>query len=182
MVKPGFVNMIARIKKASILVAGLIAASCASYDGRGLPPGVATIDQVVALMGEPAMRWRDRDGSQQLAFPRDPAGVHTFMAFFGPDARLLRLENALEPAGFARILPGIHHQADILRLLGPSHAGWTAYFEARDELVWEWLFCDESSRLARFDVLFDASSGLVRSTYQRPDLRGPEGVAPLCSR
>ena len=165
-----------------VILASLILAACAAYDGRGLQPGVANVEDVVAQMGQPALSWQMADGSQQLVFPRAPNGVHTFMAYFGPDRRLQRLENVLDAGHFAKIRPGQDHQDDILRLLGPSYPGWTAYFAERDELVWEWIFCDEWSRLARFDVLFDGKTGIVRSTYQRPDLRGPDGVAPYCSQ
>ncbi|KAB2921351.1 MAG: hypothetical protein F9K30_14580 [Dechloromonas sp.] len=154
--------------------------ACASYDGRGLQPGVATVGDVERLMGVPAMRWRDADGREQLAFPRGPEGVHTFMAFIGPDGRLERLENVLRMAHFAGIVAGRDDQAAILRRLGPPVPEWTAYYKGRDELVWEWLFCDDWNQLARFDVLFDGSSGLVRTTMQRPDLRGWDGDAPFC--
>lgn len=174
--------MIASLQKIFILLSVLMVGACATYDGRGLQPGVATIDDVVRQMGEPAMRWRDADGGLQLAFPRGPSGVHTYMAFFAPDGRLSRFDNVLQTRYFAQIVPGRHDRADILRLLGPPNPAWTAYFAARDELVWEWQFCDDWSRLARFDVLFDASSGLVRTSYQRRDLRGPDGIAPFCGR
>ena len=165
-----------------VILASLILAACAAYDGRGLQPGVANVEDVIAQMGQPALSWQTADGRQQLVFPRAPNGVHTFMAYIGPDRRLQRLENVLDAGHFAKIRPGQDHQDDILRLLGPSYPGWTAYFAERDELVWEWIFCDEWSRLARFDVLFDGKTGIVRSTYQRPDLRGPDGVAPYCSQ
>lgn len=174
-------GLIASLRKISILLFALTLTACASFDGRELQPGVAKIDDVVRVMGQPAMRWLDVDGNEQLAFPRGPAGTQTFMAFFGPDERLVRLEKVLEPRHFARIVPGQDDQADILRLLGPSNPAWTIYFKARDELAWEWLFCDDWSRLARFGVLFDATSGVVRSTYQQPELPGPKGIAPFCS-
>jgi hypothetical protein len=82
---------------------------------------------------------------------------------------------------FARITPGRDNRESILQLLGPPNPAWTMYFAARDELAWEWLFCDDWSHLARFGVLFDASSGLVRSTLLRPELLGPDGAAPWCS-
>lgn len=160
----------------------LLLAGCASYDGRGLQPGVTGAAEVVAAMGEPAQRWRDPDGSEQLAFPRGPTGVHTFMAFIGPDGRLLRIENVLDMPHFARIVAGRDDREAVLRLLGPPVPQWTAYFAARDELVWEWAFCNEWNELSRFDVLFDGRSGRVRSTLQRPDLRGPDGIAPTCGR
>jgi hypothetical protein len=91
-----------------------------------------------------------------------------------------RIENVLEMGHFARIRSGRSDQPEVLRLLGPPTPHWTAYFKARDELVWEWRFCDSWNQLAFFDVLFDATTGIVRTTYQRPDYSGPDGVAPGC--
>jgi hypothetical protein len=162
-------------------VAWLLSA-CASYSGSGLKPGVATLPEVLTTMGEPAMRWLEADGRQQLAYPRGPAGTQTFMVYIAPDERLERIEAVLDAAHFARIENGKSDQAAVLKILGPSQPQWTAYFKARDELVWEWRFCDGWGQMARFDVLFDASSGIVRTTYQRPDLMGREGVAPWCGR
>jgi hypothetical protein len=143
---------------------------------------VATLSDVVSTMGEPALRWKDDDGREQLAYPRGPEGTETFMAFIGADGRLERIEAVLDMAHFARVEPGKSDQAAILRLLGPSQPQWTAYFERRDELVWEWRFCDSWNQLAFFDVLFDATTGIVRTTAQRPDYRYPGGTAPSCGR
>lgn len=158
----------------------LALSGCAGYAGSRLQAGASSLSAVVVEMGEPAMRWRDADGSEQLAYPRGPQGPHTYMAHIGPDGRLQKIENVLTMKHFARIVAGKSDQAAVLRVLGPSVPQWSAYYQARDELVWEWLFCDDYGYLARFDVLFDATSGLVRSTMQRPDLRGVDGVAPSC--
>ena len=160
--------------------AAALLAGCASYDGRGLQPGVSSVDEVVALMGKPAMQWKDPDGRMQLAYPRGPEGLQTYMAFIDPQGRLERIEGVLDTKHFARIEPGKSDQASILRLLGPSQPQWTMYFERRDELVWEWRFCDDFRQVARFDVLFDGMSGIVRTTYQRPELRGHGLDAPSC--
>lgn len=162
------------------MLATLLLAACAAYDGRGLQPGVADSSQIAAALGEPAMVWRDADGSEQRAYPRGPEGAHTFMVFLSQDGRLQRIENVLDMKHFARIEPGKSNRAEVLRLLGPPTPEWTAYFKARDELVWEWRFCDTWNQLARFDVLFDAGTGIVRTTYQRPDETGPDRVAPSC--
>jgi hypothetical protein len=164
-----------------VLVAGAaLVAGCASYDGRGLQPGVSSVDEVVSVMGKPAMQWKDPDGRMQLAYPRGPEGLQTFMAFVDPQGRLERIEGVLGTKHFARIEPGKSDQAAILRLLGPSQPQWTMYFERRDELVWEWRFCDDWGQVARFDVLFDGMSGVVRTTYQRPELRGFGLSAQTC--
>ena len=166
----------------AVLSVSMALSGCAGYSGSNLKPGIATLPEVIAVMGEPAMRWRDADGSEQLAYPRGPAGTQTYMVFLGNDGRLQRIDGVLDMAFFARIEPGKSDKAAILRLLGPSQPHWTAYFKARDELVWEWSFCDEQSYLARFDVLFDATTGIVRTTYQRPDYSGLDGVVPRCGR
>jgi len=171
-----------KLRQTLALAALALLAACAGYDGRGLQPGVASVDDVIAVMGAPAMRWQDADGSQQLAYPRGPSGVHTYMVKIAPDGRLIRIDNVLQASRFARITPGQDNQESILRLLGPPEPSWTLYFKARDELVWEWAFCDDWSRRARFGVLFDASTGLVRSTYQQPDQIGARGGAPYCGR
>lgn len=156
--------------------------SCAHYDGRPLVPGVSSPVEVEALMGPPVMRWRAEDGSEQWAYPKGPLGVHTFMLHFDAQGRLQRRENVLTSEHFARLRPGLDDQQAVLRLFGPPNPVWTVYYQARDELVWEWLICDDWSHLARFSVLFDGSSGLVRSSMQRPELVGRDSVAPWCSR
>lgn len=168
--------------RVAVLSVSMLLSACAGYSGSHLKPGISTLPEVIATMGEPAMRWKDADGSEQLAYPRGPAGTQTFMVFLGADGRLQRIDGVLDMAFFARIEPGKSDKAAVLRLLGPSQPQWTAYFKARDELVWEWRFCDAWNQLARFDVLFDATTGIVRTTYQRPDYMGSDGVVPRCGR
>lgn len=146
----------------------LLLGSCATYGGSGLRPGEARLDDVLRTMGQPAMRWQDPDGSLQLAYPRGPMGMHTYMAYLGPDGKLQRIENVMDPKAFARIRAGMT-QEQVLRILGPSEPSWTTYFKARDELVWEWRYCDEWNATARFDVLFDGSKGIVRSTLSQTE-------------
>lgn len=154
----------------------LLLAGCASYDGRGLRPGQSGENEVLGLMGSPAWQWRNADGSRLLAYPRGPMGVHTYMAHIGADGKLARIENVLTPEFFARIEAGMSKE-QVLKTLGPPQPAWTVYFAARDELAWEWRYCDDWNQLARFNVLFDASKGVVRSTLSlREDQIG------LCGR
>jgi len=164
------------------LLLGACAGHFAAYSGTGLQAGVATREDVEAVMGNAVLRWQDADGSLQLAFPRGPLGLQTYMAYFGPDGRLQQIVNVLSSPHFASIRPGEDDQQRILRRLGPPNPQWTVYFEARDELVWEWRICDDWNRIARFNVLFDGHSGRVRSTLQQQELHGRDGVAPWCGR
>ncbi len=64
---------------------------------------------------------------------------------------------------FSRLREGLSKD-DVLRMLGPSFPGWTLYYQARDELVWEWRWCDDYNEPARFNVFCDGTSGKLRST------------------
>jgi len=160
------------VRLGSLLVAITLLGGCASYGGYGLVPGVARLDEVQALMGQAAMRWQEADGSVQLAYPRGPAGLETFMVRLGPDGRLQSIANALNEQTFARIRAGLTKD-EVLRLIGPPDHSRSVYFKARDELAWEWRFREVYGNPARFAVLFDATAGTVRSTLilPEPDLR-----------
>lgn len=145
------------------ILAALLLAACAAYGGRGLLPGDAGIDEVKRVMGEPAMEWRNPDGSMQLAYPRGPAGFHTFMARIAPDGKLQGVENALDTRNFAQIRPGMT-EAQVLQVLGPPYPVWTTYFEVRNERAWEWRYCDDWFNASHFVVLFDGGSRTVRTT------------------
>jgi len=170
---------------ATVLVAVLFLGACASYDGRGLQPGQSAVSEVEQRMGAPAMRWKEPDGSELLAYPRGPAGYHTYMARIGPDGRLVSLENVLDMKHFALVRQGMS-QDEVLRVLGPPYPGWTVYFKARDELAWEWRYCDDWNEPARFDVLFDGTSSKVRSTLSYTESQGyasfSGGWRQWCSR
>ena len=171
----------ASMMRLTVVLLTLVLAACASYSGAGLRPGEARLEDVVRLMGQPAMRWQDPDGSIQLAYPRGPAGIHTFMVKLGPDGRLQSNANVLDEAGFARIRPGMT-QEQVLRVLGPPDYSRTAYFKARDELVWDWRACTYNLNIQRLYVLFDATSGTVRSTMSLDELFGHEGITIACVR
>jgi hypothetical protein len=143
--------------------------ACAGHD---LRPGTATEADARQQLGSPAMQWEWPDGGKQLAFPRGPMGYQTYMVFIDAAGRVERSGNVLTTEGFATIQPGMT-QAAVLQQIGPPQPQWDIYFAARNELVWEWRYCNAWSEPARFNVLFDGSSLLVRSTLaQSESLRG----------
>jgi hypothetical protein len=156
------------LTRALVVALSVLLAACASYDGRGLRPGESGAEQVLAVMGSPALRWTDADGAQQLAYPRGPAGFHTFMVRIGPDGRLRSIENVLDLSHLAQVLPGMSKD-QVLRTLGPPDETLTVYFPARDELAWDWRFNEGFPQPMRMIVLFDASAGTVRSTLYQPE-------------
>ncbi len=153
----------------------------AGYSGGGLRSGVSTLADVETTMGTPVMRWNDENGNTQLVYPRGPMGYHTFMVHIGPDGKLRRIENVMDPMAFARIQKGMTKE-QVLRVLGPPQPQWTVYFKARDELVWEWRFCNDWNQPARFDVLFDGTDGTVRTTQQWEEALHDPMAPKFCSR
>lgn len=123
------------------ILAALLVAGCAGYGGSDLKPGESTLPDVIASMGAPAMTWKNPDGSEQLAYPRGPEGTQTFMAYLGPNGKLLRIEKVLEDAQFHRVRSGMHKD-EVLRILGPSGERWTQFYARRNEIAWSWLFCN----------------------------------------
>ncbi|MFA6903219.1 MAG: hypothetical protein WC236_09065 [Gallionellaceae bacterium] len=164
------------MKRIICICLALLFGGCSTYLGYELKPGEAGLEDVIQTLGKPAMRWQNADGSEQLAFPRGPMGLNTYMVNIDTDGKLQQIENVLTDTYFARIKPGMSKE-EVLRILGPSYPAWTVYFERRDELVWEWRYCDTWNATARFNVLFDNSSGKVRST-----LRLTEEQRGLCGR
>jgi hypothetical protein len=163
------------------LILTMLLAACASFSGYGLKPGEARLEDVQALMGPPALRWQDADGSVQLAYPRGPLGFHTFMVMLGPNGRLQNIGNVLEEKSFARIRARMTKD-EVLRVLGPPDYSRSVYFKARDELVWDWRFCQLYGNAARFLVLYDGASGTVRSTMIQTEYSGRRMSQDHCSR
>lgn len=151
------------MKTIATLFFALLIAGCASYDGRGLKAGISTLDDIIQVMGQPAMRWQDPNGSQVLAFTRGPSGTDTFMVTIGSNGTMASKENVLDMKHFALIQPGMTEQ-QVLRILGPSFPGWTETYPSRGELLWEWRYCSVYDQASRFDVIFDLATGKVKTT------------------
>jgi outer membrane protein assembly factor BamE (lipoprotein component of BamABCDE complex) len=165
---PGMNRRFRATPGAAALFAALLS-GCVSYSGDSLKPGQSTLQDVEAAMGEPAMQWTDPDHSMQLSYPRGPAGFHSYMVYLDPAGHLQRIQNVMDLDSFYRISPGMTEQ-QVLRILGPSVPQWTNFFAARRELVWEWRYCNEFSQRARFDVLIDADSHKVRTSFGHAEL------------
>lgn len=146
---------------------------CASYSGAGLKPGVATVADVEATMGIPAMRWDDARGQvSQLAYPRGPAGYVTFMAFFDGAGKLIKIDQVLNERHFALVTVG-STQAEVLKILGPYRD--TNVFSARDELDWNYGYCSQNIQRMAYSVMFDTKTGLVTGGQTNPDPLFPGG-------
>ena len=141
----------------------VLLSACAVLGGPAFTPGTTSQKEVLSYKGPPAHIADEANGIKRLFWPTGPMGTSTIMARFDAQQRLLSYEEVLNMEHFADIQPGMSMD-DVMRLIGPPYAGWTAYFKARDELAWEWRYCDSWNGAARFSVLFDGTSKKVRST------------------
>jgi hypothetical protein len=151
------------MKRLLCLVAVAMACGCAGPGS--LTPAMSTQSDVRRVMGEPALTWPDAEGWTRLVYPRGPMGYQTWVVLVDPAGKVGGAENVLDEAHFALIKPGMT-QEQVLHVLGPPQPAWTTYFPRRDELAWEWRYCDDWHAASRFDVLFDASLGTVRSALR----------------
>ena len=150
-----------------ILCLALSLGACASYDGRGLLPGTATEAEVRQLMGTPALEMADADGARQWAYPRGPSGVHTYMVHIAPAGQLARIEQVLDEAHFALVVPGRSTQETVMRLLGPPRL--TLEFSRLAQTAWDYRYRDAWGYTADFSVMFSRNGVVVSKFTQRVD-------------
>ena len=106
----------------------LIAATmmgCASYSGSGLVPGQSSVDDVVAVMGEPALI-RDAprgapQGEKIYWYPRLPMARESFAARIDAHGTLIAIEQRLAPQYISQIIPNKSTSDDVLDILGPPY-------------------------------------------------------------
>src|SRR3989442_14686 len=118
-----------------LLLALLLLAGCASFDGRGLAPGQSTAADVEKIMGAPAEK-RQVGNETWHYYPRQPFGRKTFVARIAPDGKLVTIEQRLTDENVARIIPNTTRAEQVRDLLGPP---WQAGRYANlDRNVWTW--------------------------------------------
>jgi hypothetical protein len=140
-------------------------AGCASYSGSALVPGQATEQDVVALMGEPALVRAASSGERTLWYPRLPFGRESFAARIGPDGRLLSIEQRLQPQFFARIRANQSTVDDVLDILGPPDE--VTQFARKQRETWSYPF-RLSPNLMTLYVAFSPDR-VVREVFQLHD-------------
>jgi hypothetical protein len=143
-------------------VAGLCMACVLGLSGcAGVPqwekPGALRAD-VLARLGPPTAVHALAQG-ERLQYSQQPAGTQVHNLDFDGDGRLLRNEQALQPAVLARIETDRWTRADVLRLLGqPGLIERVARFEGD---VWTYRFEEPGGVRRRLHVHLDPG-GVVR--------------------
>jgi hypothetical protein len=105
----------------SIAVIAVMIAGCAAYSGSGLVPGQSSVDDVVAVMGQPALI-RDLPGGEKVYwYPRLPAARESFAARIDPQGTLIAIEQRLAGQYISQIIPNKSTSDDVLDILGPPY-------------------------------------------------------------
>lgn len=121
--------------------------------------------QVQARMGKPETVRKSADGSQVWEYPTGPAGRQTYMVALGADRAVKDVHQVLSDEYFARVQPGMSRD-DVRAILGKP--GVVSNFPARDEEVWTWSYLQVNPMF--FNVMFDRSSGTVRTTQKEEEI------------
>jgi hypothetical protein len=120
----------------SLLIAVLLLAGCATFDGRGLTPGQSTAADVERVMGAPAEKLQVASGETWYFYPRQPYGRMTFVARLAPDGRLVAIEQRLTDENVAKIIPNTTRAEQVRELLGPPYSA--QRYARLDRNIWSW--------------------------------------------
>jgi hypothetical protein len=148
----------------SLLLFALAAylAGCANFVGvsNGMPA-----QQVQAKLGAPETVRKNPDGSEVWEYPGGPLGRQTYMVTLGSDRAVRQVQQVLSDEYFSKVRTGMSRD-EVRRLLGKP--GEIMVFNARDEEVWSWRYQEQNAMF--FNVLFDRSSGTVRTTQRLEEI------------
>ena len=155
----------------ALSVAVLTLAGCDQQRISKLEEGVATEADVRREFGEPKAVFNEADGGRTFEYPRQPEGQVNYFITIGADGKMSALRQALKPAEFAKITPGLD-KTEVRKLLGRPAK--TQRFDLKpDEEHWQWRWLDgQQSRL--FNVTFDRD-GKVATSATADDMRSTQG-------
>jgi len=99
-------------------------------------------------MGEPSLRYPLPDGAQRLAYVQGPRGLQTWFVDLDAQGHVLQVLQALTPARFAQVRPGMNGDA-LLRWLGPPAERQREYM---DKQTWSWRYDNPQCLWARITL------------------------------
>jgi outer membrane protein assembly factor BamE (lipoprotein component of BamABCDE complex) len=121
--------------------------------------------QVQSRLGKPETVRKNSDGSATWEYPGGPLGRQTYMVTMGSDHVVKNVRQVLREEYFSQVTAGMPRD-DVRRLLGKP--GEVSVYPARDEEVWSWRYQEQNPMF--FNVMFDRSSGTVRSIQRMEEI------------
>jgi hypothetical protein len=154
------------LRYGAIAASALLLAACASLGGPALAPG-ATEDEVLNRLGQPTHVYQDGN-TRLLEYMHGPMGQTTDMARIGPDGRLQSFTQVLTMESFARIVPDVTRQEQVLRIVGaPSEVKFYRHVGMRG---WNYPYKENNVWDSMMTIYVD-DAGLVRRMENGPDPR-----------
>ena len=160
-------------RAACLVAVASLAAGCTAIGVARLEPGRSSEADVRGALGEPAKVYTDPGGARQLAFPLGPQGTQTYMAFLGPEGRLVRLEQVLTEEQFRRIAAGTTSAAELERLIGPPWR--TVDFPRKRQVAWDYVFEDTWGYTVDYSVMLDERGIVAGTVYARRERGNDNG-------
>jgi len=148
---------------AAALLAMVTASGCASFDGRGLAPGQSSAADVERVMGAPAEK-RQVGAETWYFYSRQPYGRVMYVARVAPDGRLVSLEQRLNDATVAKIVPNSTRAQEVRDLLGPPYTA--VQFPRLERDIWTWWMRHYGDPGIPVELVVQMSpDGVVREVY-----------------
>jgi hypothetical protein len=160
------------MKRIIVFALAVLAAGCASFEGRGLVAGQSTAADVDARMGPAAAKRPAPGGETVYYYPRLPWGYVTYAARIAPDGRLVALEQRLTLENTEKVKAGATRADDVLDLLGPPFEPMHAKMSGLD--IWTYPMRIPGYPTPRW-FLVNLADGVVKETYFIDD---PNWVQP----
>jgi hypothetical protein len=160
-----------------LFLAGLLCLGLSACDQQKiseLPPGVASRAEVEAKWGVPEAVWDGAHGEQILEYNRQPAGRRNWQVVLDANGTLLRTEQVLNEANFARIVPGTRME-EVRKMLGKPAK--QIPYELQNEIHWQYKYLAPNNvDDMLFTVVFVPSTMAVKSASGGPDPQRRGGV------
>ncbi len=160
-------------RRLGALAAVLLAAGCASFDGRGLVESGSNPAQVEALMGPTAAVVEIEGGEKILYFSRLPAGRQIFAVTLGADGKARAVRPLLTRENIDRLKAGEMTTREVRELLGPPEPREVMRQARQQRTVWTYPWMDFEDR-RKLSVQF-SDDGVLREVI---DLRDDYHVSP----
>jgi hypothetical protein len=146
-----------------MLAAVVTVAGCASFDGRGLVAGQSSAADVERVMGVPADK-RQVGSETWYFYSRQPFGRVTYVARVAPDGRLVALEQRLNDATVAKIVPNATSAQEVRDLLGPPYTA--VQYPRLERDIWTWWMRHYGDPGVPVELVVQMSpDGVVREVY-----------------
>ena len=158
----------------ALVLAALLAAGCASIDGRGLAPGRSTAKEGETLMGAPAEKIAVAGGDTLWYYPRQPAGRQTWAVRLGADGVVRSVDPLLEEKNIARLAAGSTTKAGAREILGPPWQ--TSRLDRMQRDVWTYTMTN-SAQWDYFLYVQFSDDGIVREVMMMKDYVKESGDA-----